>query len=178
MTVLAITAFGLPVRGMGTPLAAFARCAGIPLMEIEAVCCQDRAQGSCWSEPNMEHRWGIRIAVDIPVRFRCRSGHFVHAHLVDISLSGALIRTKMALARDAPLEIEVKGSTISSFVVRVQEGGIGVEWSSRLPGGIERALLESPLTRDRGPPSPRGRSSEGKQPIDSGPLAYDARSGS
>ncbi len=94
----------------------------------------------------MEHRWGARIVVDIPVRFRCRSGDFVDAHMVNISLSGAFIRTERALTRHAPLEIELGGCVIPSFVVRVQKDGIGAEWSSGLPEGIENALLESPMS--------------------------------
>lgn len=93
----------------------------------------------------MEHRWGARVSVDIPIRLRCRSGHFVDAHLVNISSSGGLIRTEMALTRFAPLEIELKGHTILSFVVRVQSDGIGVEWSGRLPQVLENTLIEQPI---------------------------------
>ncbi len=99
----------------------------------------------------MEHRWGTRVLVDIPVRLRCRRGHFVDAHLVNISLSGAFIRTEVALTRFAPLEIELKGCTVPSFVARVHSDGIGAEWSGRLPRTLENALLAHPLTTNRAP---------------------------
>jgi hypothetical protein len=101
----------------------------------------------------MEHRWGARVLVCIPVRIRCRNGNFVDAHLVDISISGALIRTAMALTRFAPLEIELKGCTVPAFVVRVLSDGIGAEWSGRLPHILENALLEQPMTSNMAPAS-------------------------
>ncbi len=94
----------------------------------------------------MEHRWGARVLANIPVRLRCRGCNFVDAHLVNISLSGALIRTEMALTLFAPLEIELQGCTVPSFVVRVQTDGIGAEWSGRLPRILETALLAQPTS--------------------------------
>ncbi len=67
-------------------------------------------------------------------------------HLVNISLSGAFIRTQMVLARFAPLEVELMGCIIPSFVVRVLSDGIGTEWSGRLPRILESALLAQPMT--------------------------------
>jgi hypothetical protein len=75
----------------------------------------------------------------------------VDAHLVNISSSGGLIRTEMALTRFAPLEIELKGHTVLSFVARVQNDGIGVEWSGRLPQVLENALIEQPMTSNMAP---------------------------
>jgi hypothetical protein len=75
----------------------------------------------------------------------------VDAHLVNISLSGALIRTEMSLTRFAPLEIELSGCSVPAFVVRVQTDGIGVEWSGRLPRILENALLAQPAASNMAP---------------------------
>jgi hypothetical protein len=80
----------------------------------------------------------------IPVRLRCRGCDFVDAQLVNISLSGALIRTETALTRFAPLEIELHGLVVPSFVVRVQSDGVGVEWYGRLPRVLQMAFLAQP----------------------------------
>jgi hypothetical protein len=94
----------------------------------------------------MEHRWGARVTVDMPVRVRCRSGKFVDAHLVNISRSGALIHTEMTLARFAPVEIELQGCSVLSYVVRLLSDGVGVEWSGPLPRILENALLARSVT--------------------------------
>ncbi len=99
----------------------------------------------------MEHRWGTRTSVDIPVRLRCRANNFMDARLVNISLSGALIRTAMALAPFAPVDINLNECTVPSFVVRMESDGIGIEWSNRLPRILEFALLAGPVTANLAP---------------------------
>jgi hypothetical protein len=76
----------------------------------------------------MEHRWGKRALVDVPVRLRCRAGRVAGGRIVNISRSGALIRTHLALARLAYVDIHINGVAAASFVTRVESGGIGVEW--------------------------------------------------
>lgn len=101
----------------------------------------------------MEHRWGVRVLVDIPVRLRCRGSNCVGA-IINISLSGAFIRMEKALNRFAPLEIELEGlegCTVPSFVVRVQSDGVGVEWAGRLPRMLMTALLERSLSSNAAP---------------------------
>jgi hypothetical protein len=99
----------------------------------------------------MEHRWGTRASVDIPVRFRCRASNFLNARLINISLSGALIRTEMVLAPFAPVDVDLNGCTVPSFVVRVESDGIGIQWSDRLPRILEFALLARPVTVNLAP---------------------------
>jgi len=101
----------------------------------------------------MEHRWGTRASVDIPVRLRCRASNFMDARLVNISLSGALIRTEMVLAPFAPVDVSLNDCTVPSFVVRVESDGIGVEWFHRLPRIPELALLARPVTVNLAPAS-------------------------
>ena len=99
----------------------------------------------------MEHRWGTRTSVDIPVRLRCRASNFMDARLVNISLSGALIRTEMVLAPFAPVDITLNECTVPSFVVRMGSAGIGVEWSDRLPRILEIALFAGSVTASLAP---------------------------
>src|SRR5271157_2411766 len=95
----------------------------------------------------MEHRWGKRVSVDIPVRLRCRASAVVEARIVNISRSGALIRTNLPLTVMARVDIYLNEDAISSFVTRVESSGIGVEWcesSSEILGTVLRAQPPTP----------------------------------
>jgi len=81
----------------------------------------------------MEHRWGNRVSVDVPVGLRCRASAEAEARIVNISRSGALIRTHLSLTVLARVDIHLNGHTISSFVTRVESTGIGVEWCEPSP---------------------------------------------
>ncbi len=95
----------------------------------------------------MEHRWGERVSVDVPVRLRCRASAVAEARIVNISRSGALIRTNLSLTVMARVDIHLNGHAISSFVTRVESGGMGVEWcksSSEILGIVLRAQPAAP----------------------------------
>ena len=76
----------------------------------------------------MEHRWGSRISVDITAPLRRASGCRSLARIVNISRSGALIRTDAVLPLFARVDIYLAGRGVPSFVARVDGDDIGVEW--------------------------------------------------
>ena len=63
--------------------------------------------------------------------------------MVNISSSGALIRTNLSLTVLARVDIHLNGHAISSFVTRVDSSGIGVEWCQSSPG-ILGIVLRAP----------------------------------
>ncbi len=76
------------------------------------------------------------------------------ARIVNISRSGALIRTNLPLTVMARVDIHLNGHAISSFVTRVESSGIGVEWcesSSEILGIVLRAQPAAPneSTKDK-----------------------------
>jgi hypothetical protein len=86
----------------------------------------------------MEHRWGDRRRVTLPVRIR-RLGHkSAVGWLTDISLSGAYVRTTAALSLVSRIHVEVDargaGNTgprqlrLQGRVVRHGAAGVGIEW--------------------------------------------------
>jgi hypothetical protein len=88
----------------------------------------------------MEHRWGQRIALGRPVRVRCGSSEGA-AVLMDGSVSGAFIRTRLCLRQWASVEVQVAGEPVPAWVVRATPAGFGVEWSEFAPLAVV-ALLE------------------------------------
>jgi len=81
----------------------------------------------------MEHRYGGRVSVDLPVRLQRRGGDLVNGRIVNISRSGALIRTSLPLTSLAFVDIHLEGQIVASFVTRVEDHDIGVEWCNSLP---------------------------------------------
>ena len=89
----------------------------------------------------MEHRWGERVGVDIPVRitghpFTVRTGR-----LSNLSVSGAFIRadldvrplSRILVAIDLPHRPKRDAPLIPAFVARKLKDGIGTQWRNVLP---------------------------------------------
>ena len=99
----------------------------------------------------MEHRWGERVGVDIPVRitghpFTVRTGR-----LSNLSVSGAFIRaevdvrplSRIVVAIELPHRPKRDAPMIPAFVARKLKDGIGIEWCEFKPPAINRLLQSS-----------------------------------
>lgn len=84
----------------------------------------------------MEHRWGQRVDVDLPVRLVMHDGTCVQGTVRNASISGAFIATTM---RPAPLttlivqlvareDVQRRTLELPACVVRTARDGIAVEW--------------------------------------------------
>src|SRR5690242_9989378 len=88
----------------------------------------------CW-RPTMEHRWGHRIAVDLPVRLVLSPGVVIWGRIRDISMTGAFVHSMQPLAPGALVSIEPTSaidhrlpSALDATVVWTRDGGAGLEW--------------------------------------------------
>jgi hypothetical protein len=61
----------------------------------------------------MEHRWGKRVSVDIPILRRHHARCLAEARIVNISQSGALIRTNLPMPLLGRVDVHVKGRKAS-----------------------------------------------------------------
>ena len=103
----------------------------------------------------MEHRWGQRKNVSIPVRLRWRQRYgAATGEITNISASGAWIQTNAGLPPLALLEVDMLAAggrgAIAAYVVRKSSGGYGIEWREPLeerfqlgPRDIERPRILS-----------------------------------
>jgi hypothetical protein len=88
----------------------------------------------------MEHRWGNRVAVDLPVRLYA-TGLSGSGILKNLSASGAYIETALPIAPLTTLRVEIpggldpraKGSDAWGFAVRQDIQGVGVAWCDFAP---------------------------------------------
>lgn len=97
----------------------------------------------------MEHRWGARIAVDIPVQVSIPPLIVGTGRVLNVSISGAWISGKFALP---PLsrafvvfDLAIAGQRdqlpIACYVARVRPEGIGVEWRELAPQIVSDLIL-------------------------------------
>lgn len=114
----------------------------------------------------MEHRWGRRIPMRVPVRLTADSSGPVPGETEDISISGAFVRTTRALPLGGRLEVEIlipgrrgrEPELIAAHVTRRTRDGVGIEWCELAPRAV-LALLQTtdPLAARRArPESSRG----------------------
>jgi len=99
------------------------------------------------------HRWGQRIAVDIPVQVTAHASPAIHGHLRNVSLSGALIEADHELRLHAYIEVSImlpetghSAMRVMARITRELEGAIGVEWCEFAPSAV-KDLLRSPSIR-------------------------------
>ncbi len=98
----------------------------------------------------MEHRWGRRVPIRVPVRLFAESGGCVLGEIQNISISGAFVRTVRPVPLWARLEVEalLPGSLgrdlerIAAHVTRRTTGGVGIEWCQLAPR-LARAVLDN-----------------------------------
>lgn len=116
----------------------------------------------------MEHRWGVRVAVDIPVRLTAPCSSYPKAgRLKNLSISGAWINVALEARPLSRLEVTIDSAlrpsrnapVISAYVVRRTELGVAVEWCGRVPHAIVKLLRQaSPFSN---PISPKRKRSVG-----------------
>jgi hypothetical protein len=97
----------------------------------------------------MEHRWGERIVVDIPVQVSVPPLIIGTGRITDISISGAWISGRFdlpPLARafivfDFSLGGARESLPLACFVARVRAEGMGVEWRELAPQIVSDLML-------------------------------------
>jgi hypothetical protein len=76
----------------------------------------------------MEHRWGNRVALSIPVSMTASRAIETFGRIVNASVSGALIETPLECAPGAHIEVNFRSFSLDACVVRTERGRLGVEW--------------------------------------------------
>jgi PilZ domain len=96
----------------------------------------------------MEHRWGTRIAISLPVELRREGAQSVRARIEQLSLSGARLRTATVLPPFARIEVMIGEQAIPAWIVRRTTGGFGIEWGQFAPAVVATILRGSRLERN------------------------------
>jgi hypothetical protein len=98
----------------------------------------------------IEHRWGKRVRVNIPVQVTAPALAGIDGRVKNLSLSGALMRADFDLRLHALIEVTIKlpppsqrAEVVQAHVSRKFKEDVGVEWCEFAPSAI-KALLRSP----------------------------------
>ena len=117
----------------------------------------------------MEHRWGKRVPADVAVTLRLPSGAPIAGRMLNVSLSGALVRTgaKLPPASRLTVDLHTGGFQIGrrsflAHVVREVPGCVALEWSEFSPPAIHTLMAE--LTDLVSTSSPESRAKGGSPP--------------
>jgi hypothetical protein len=104
----------------------------------------------------MEHRWGERMSVYVPVRLDARPKALAPGCIRNASLSGAYIQTSVRLAPGMIVAVELEGAlraperpTVHAWLVRQDSHGLAVEWCEFAPEVI-RAVVARVRAQDAG----------------------------
>jgi hypothetical protein len=96
---------------------------------------------------HMEHRWGERTAIDLPITVAVHSRSGVPGTMKNLSLSGALIRSSMELRVNALIRVSVLlphrppyETVLLAQVVHITNGHAGIEWCEFAPRLVKEML--------------------------------------
>ncbi len=98
----------------------------------------------------MEHRLGSRHATDVDVYLRTwGSTVSARGRLTDLSVSGAFISTSLPCRPLLHVTVQIaldgrprrNGTVLEGQIVRLAEGGIGIEWDELQPELVAQFLL-------------------------------------
>ena len=99
----------------------------------------------------LEHRWGDRVRVNIPVRVEAGRVTGAIARIQNLSLSGALVTSDSDLRLNTLIEISIalpppstRIAVIKALVARKLNEDVGIEWYDFAPN-IIRDLLRYAL---------------------------------
>jgi hypothetical protein len=99
----------------------------------------------------MDHRWGRRLQVDIPVRVAAHRFAVRDGRLIDLSVSGALIEadidarvlSRVQVILLLPAYPRHEAPTVEAYVARKHQHGIAVEWCEFAPRAVRDLLGET-----------------------------------
>ncbi|MEP6547836.1 MAG: PilZ domain-containing protein [Gammaproteobacteria bacterium] len=97
----------------------------------------------------LEHRWGERFSLDLPVLVAVNTVSGIDARLKNLSLSGALLNADFALRIHTVIDVRLPvlpsalpTPSIKAYVIRKFNQEFGVEWRDFAPSAI-KVLLRS-----------------------------------
>jgi len=102
----------------------------------------------------MEHRWGRRIAVDIPIQIAPLGSSLRGALLANFSVTGAFIKadfglrvlSRVRIVFASTVQPQLEALSLAAYVARNNRHGVGVEWCELASPAVTALLRALTLT--------------------------------
>lgn len=99
----------------------------------------------------MEHRWGERVRIELPVRITAHPFAVRTGRLLNLSVSGAFLKvdfplrplSRIQVVFDQPQRAKCEAPTIAAYVTRRYKDGVGIEWCQFAPREVSKLLQAS-----------------------------------
>jgi hypothetical protein len=97
----------------------------------------------------MEHRWGERVRVNIPVHVSAAAVAGFGGCMKNLSLSGALVKSDCELRLHSQIEVHIELPSppciaiVKAHVSRKLKEGVGIEWCEFAPTIVKNLLRSS-----------------------------------
>jgi hypothetical protein len=95
----------------------------------------------------IEHRWGERFPINLPVQLSVRAVNGIDGRLKNVSLSGALIEADIALRLNSLVAIKLRlpgpphrEAFLQAHVTRRSDADVGIEWCEFAPAAVKDLL--------------------------------------
>jgi hypothetical protein len=96
----------------------------------------------------MEHRWGERIRIELPVRITAHPFAVRAGRLLNVSVSGAFLKvdfplrplSRIQVMFDQPQRVKCEAPAIAAYVARRYKDGVGIEWCEFAPPAVSKLL--------------------------------------
>jgi hypothetical protein len=98
---------------------------------------------------DINHRWGERFRVDIPVQLTVQALSGIDGRLKNLSLSGALLNACFDLRVHSLIEVNLmaptspKTSSVKAYVTRKRNQDVGIDWCEFAHPAVKE-LLRAP----------------------------------
>ena len=100
----------------------------------------------------LDHRWGERVRVNIPVHVHASSSSNADGCMKNLSLSGALMKSDCDLALHSLIEVSIAlpapsphNTVIRAHVARKFKEGVGIEWYEFAPRIIKELVRSAAI---------------------------------
>jgi hypothetical protein len=97
----------------------------------------------------LEHRWGERVCVDIPVGVSAAASARVGGCVKNLSLTGAFLKCDCELRLHALIEVHIelpqpagRVVVVEAYVSRKVDEGVGIEWCRFAPNIVKELLRD------------------------------------
>jgi hypothetical protein len=108
-----------------------------------------------WNAEFMEHRWGERVRIELPVRITAQPFAVRTGRLLNLSVSGAYLEVDFPMRPLSRIQVvfdqlpraKCEAPALAAYVARRYKDGVGIEWCEFAPPTVSKLLQAFTIRR-------------------------------